>query len=132
MKAGKLTLEKLDQRFSICRLPGNAPVPAWASGEGFWSVTSSEEEVSIVCSEHQVPEEIEQETGWKAFRVKGLLDMSLTGVLSSLVQPLADAEISVFTISTFNTDYLFVKAERYQDAQSILALHCTLENMVRS
>jgi hypothetical protein len=128
MKKRKLTLQRLNQRFSICRLPGNSPVPAWTFGSGFWSVSGSEEEVSIVCPEQQVPEGIEAEQGWKAFRVKGILDMSLTGVLASLLQPLAEAEISVFAISTYNTDYVMVKEERYDDAASLLADQCTIVN----
>ena len=125
----KLTLQKLDQHLSICRLPGNSQVPSWVPEGGFWSVTRSEEEVSIVCESQYVPDGIRADPGWKAFRVKGFLEFSLTGVLSSLLQPLADAEISVFAISTFNTDYLLIKDERVEDAQQVLSTVCHFETV---
>jgi hypothetical protein len=125
----KFTLQILDQRFSVCRLPGNSPVPAWAFEGGFWSVTRSEQEVSIVCESHRVPVGIKSEPGWKAFRVRGILEFSLTGVLSSLLEPLADAEISVFALSTFNTDYLLIKDEKVEDAREVLAPVCYFETV---
>jgi hypothetical protein len=77
--------------------------------DGFFSVTRTGEELSVVCREVLVPEGIRAERGWRAIRVAGVLDLSEVGVLASLVVPLAGAGISLFALSTFDTDYLLVK-----------------------
>jgi len=101
-------LEVLPGAFVVCQLPAKADVPDWANGE-LVSITRTNEELSIVCSSENVPQEIQQETGWRALRVAGPLDFSMVGVIATLTAALAAANISVFTISTFNTDYLLVK-----------------------
>jgi hypothetical protein len=123
----KITIQAVDQRMAICRLPMDKPIPEWVYGEGFWSVTRTDEECSVVCDEEQLPDEIEAERNWLALKVKGPLDFSLTGILSSLLDPLAGAGISVFALSTYNTDYLLIKADRYGEALSVLAPYCTIE-----
>jgi hypothetical protein len=131
MSSRQLILIRMEQQLAICRLPGNAPLPGWVPGEGFWSVTRGEEEVSIVVDEHRIPDGVEADRGWRAFRVKGVLDLTMAGVLSSLLQPLAVAGISVFTISTYLTDYILVKADTYEDAQRVLGSFCTFEPTVK-
>jgi hypothetical protein len=127
MSNRQLILIQMEQQLAICRLQGNAALPGWVPGKGFWSVTRSEEEVSIVADERRIPDGVEADKGWRAFRVKGTLDLTMTGILSSLLHPLAEAGISVFTISTYLTDYLLVKAESYEDAQRVLGSCCTFE-----
>lgn len=115
-----MNLRVLPQSLAICRLPAEAEVPGWASRGPFVSVTRTPDELSIVCPESSVPEEIEMEAGWRALQVEGPLDFSLTGVVASLAVPLAEAGIPIFVISTFETDWLLVKAERLERAVGVL------------
>jgi hypothetical protein len=84
-------------------------IPDWALSGGFCSLTRTLDELSIVCAQEFVPEEVEAVRGWKSLKVEGKLDFNLVGILSSLTSSLAEVGISVFTISTYETDYLFVK-----------------------
>ncbi len=86
----------------------------------FVSITRTAEELSIVCPQRQVPAEIEREEGWRGMKIKGPLDFSLTGVLASLSTPLAQEGISIFAISTYDTDYLLVKEKDLERAIGIL------------
>jgi uncharacterized protein len=117
----KLSLSIIPGLFGVCRLNSKAEIPAWAAGEKLISITRTEDELSIVCAEERIPANAKAERGWNAFKVKGPLDFSLTGVLSELLTPLADAGISIFAISTYDTDYLLVKEEQFEKALSILS-----------
>jgi len=112
----KKKLLLLPGTFSICRLESNASIPEWALSGGFSSITRTAEELSVVCAQDQVPPGIQRQDGWKALQVEGPLDFSLTGVLASLTDPLAKEGISVFAISTYDTDYLLVKEEQLEGA----------------
>jgi hypothetical protein len=98
----------LPERMAICRLASNAPVPAWPTGD-FVSVTRTNEELSIVCMENAVPDKVRCERGWRLLRVAGTMDLSAVGVLAGLTAPLAAAGVSIFAISTFDTDYVLVR-----------------------
>lgn len=103
-----LTLER--QSLSVCRLGADEAVPLWASGpRGFLSLTRTSDELSIVCASERVPATVKQEPGWRAFKLAGPLDFSLTGVLVAILTPLANAQITVFSVSTFDTDYVLVR-----------------------
>jgi hypothetical protein len=105
----KLTL--LPDTFAICRLDANAAIPSWAATGGtFFSITRTAEELSIVCQQSLVADGVQSERDWRCLQLAGPIPFSTVGVLASLVQPLADAGISVFAVSTFDTDYLLVKA----------------------
>jgi hypothetical protein len=103
-----LSLVLLPDPFAVCRLPADAPFPAWAKGE-FVSITRTADELSVVCREDAVPEGVRREAGWRCLRVDGTLDLALVGVLAALAVPLAEAGVSVFAVSTFDTDYLLLK-----------------------
>ena len=94
--------------FAICRLAPNQDVPGWAVGE-IVSITRTPEELSIVCSQGAVPDHIRCESDWRCLRVVGPLEFSMTGVVASLTGALARADISVFVVSTFDTDLVLVK-----------------------
>src|SRR5690348_13672685 len=96
----------LDELYAVVRCHPDGGVPEWATSGHFWSVTRSDTELSVVCRQDDVPADASAERGWCAFEVAGPLDFSLTGVVASLVSPLADAEIPIFVLSTFDTDYL--------------------------
>ena len=116
-----LTLVPVDGSFVVCRLAADAPVPAWAAGGPFVSITRTATELSVVCRQEAVPEGVRCERGWRCLRVAGTLDFSLVGVLASLLNPLAEAGISVFVVSTFDTDYLLVKEDNLEAATEVLA-----------
>ena len=105
----KLTLLLLPDHLSVCQLSPDSPIPNWAEGINLLSVTRTTDELSIICESATVPENIVAEKGWRALKIQGPLDFSLVGILKSLTVILANAEISIFAISTYNTDYVLLK-----------------------
>jgi len=96
--------------------PGGA-TPHWASNaRGFLSITRTAGELSIVCAESAVPVGVQCEIGWRIFRVEGPLNFALTGILASIAGPLAEAGVSIFAISTYDTDYVMVKEKDVETA----------------
>lgn len=120
MAALPRTLRLLDDTFAVCRLDGRAPVPAWATAGRVFSVTRTPDELSVVCPQRAVPEGVRCEGGWRCLQVVGPIAFAEVGVLASLVNPLADAGVSDFAISTFDTDYLLVKQELLEKALAAL------------
>ncbi len=114
-----LTLSVLPEPLAICRLEREASVPDWTTG-GFVSITRTRDELSIVCDERAVPSGVKTDRGWRALKIEGPLDLALTGVLASIAVPLAEAQINIFAISTFDTDYVLVKADRVAEAIGVL------------
>jgi uncharacterized protein len=112
-----LNLSLLKGRVAICRLSPTERIPEWAMADAsFCSVTRGKDELSIVCPESFVPEDIKQEAGWRLFKVAGPLGFELTGILASMAGPLATAGVSIFAVSTFDTDYLMVKEQKLEVA----------------
>lgn len=104
----RFTLRLLPEPLAICRLDARAPIPAWADGGGFVAITRTAEELSIVCDARRVPASVVRVEGRRAFGIEGVVDFATTGVLAGLLAPPAEARISVFTISTYDTDYVLV------------------------
>jgi len=104
-----LRLQILARPLAVCRLNNGEPIPSWATEGDFFSVTRTDDELSIVCDQMLVPTEIRAEHGWRVLRIAGKFEFTVVGVLASLVRPLAESGIPVFAISTFDTDYLLVK-----------------------
>jgi uncharacterized protein len=115
----RITVAVLKGGFAVSRLDPGCAIPRWATGS-FVSITCTNEEMSIVCPEDNVPDGVETERGWRGIAVAGRLDFSLVGILASLLGPLALAGIPVFVMSTYNTDYLFVKQGRLDQALEVL------------
>jgi hypothetical protein len=120
---GSLTFVLHDHCFAVCRLEPGAPIPSWATAGDLWSITRTADEMSVVCRQDVLPERIHCERGWRCLRVAGTIDFAVVGVLSSLVAPLAEAGISVFALSTYDTDYLMVKDEVLVRAVDVLRRH---------
>jgi len=99
----------LDELYAIVRLHPDAGLPEWVTVGPFWSATRSDTELSVVCRQDDVPPGTSAERGWCALEVAGPLDFSLTGVVASLVSPLAEVAVPIFVLSTFDTDYLLVR-----------------------
>jgi len=104
MEQKKLTLSLLEGRFGICRLEKDSEIPSWAHGSNFCSITQTPEELSVVCQEISIPADIRTERNWSCLKVEGPLDFGLTGILAGLSKILADCSISIFVISTYDTD----------------------------
>jgi hypothetical protein len=115
-----LQLTRLPQRFAVCRLSATSPLPNWAMHGGFLSFTRTDEELSIVCEEKFAPENIPAERGWACLKVQGPLEFGEIGILAGLARALAAAEISIFVVSTYNTDYLLVRAVQVDAAVTAL------------
>jgi hypothetical protein len=114
----ELTL--LPERFAISRLAADAPIPQWATQGLFFSITRTGEELSIVSELSRVPVGVQSQPGWRIFKVHGPFVLSEIGVLSALAEPLAEAKISLFAISSFDTDYVLVAAETLSAAINAL------------
>ncbi|MGV9309112.1 MULTISPECIES: ACT domain-containing protein [unclassified Nonomuraea] len=104
-----MELRLLSRAYSVCRLPAGTAVPAPPPSAELYGLTVTADEVSVVCATGEEPPGAQVESGWSALRVAGELDFSLIGVLSSLTAPLAEAGVSVFALSTYDTDYLLVR-----------------------
>lgn len=115
-----LLLSVLPDRLAICRLPADSPIPAPPAEGGLWSITRSCDELSLVLPESEAPAEGRVEPGWRAIQVAGPLDFSLTGILAALASPLAEAGISLFAISTYDTDYVLVREVDLERTQVVL------------
>ena len=107
-----LALEQFPEKLAVVRLGPGAEVPGWAESSSLFSITATARETSVVCATRSVPKKAQQAGPFTAFAVQGPLDFSLTGILAALLVPLAEAEISVFTISTFDTDWILVPRRR--------------------
>lgn len=121
MTRHQLTLTLFEGCLAVCRLPANAPVPPWAFAKGpISSITRSEKELSVICGEGSVPAGVRCERGWRVMKVENPLNFALTGILVSLAAPLAEAGVSIFTVSTFDSQYLMVKEASIEVALKIL------------
>ena len=116
----KLNLTLLPEVFAVCRLSPDAEIPDWATEGSFFSITRTADELSVVCRQADVPVDVKAEKGWRCLQVAGPLDFALTGILASLLIPLDEAGISIFTISTFDTDYLLIKETALEAAITAL------------
>ena len=113
-----MQLQIIPGAFAVCKLPDATQVNL---SDDFFFLSRTDEELSLVCREQLIPSNHTiAETGWSMFRVTGVLDFSLTGILSSLSGVLADAKIGIFAVSTYNTDYILVKTEQLPRAMEVL------------
>ena len=116
----KLPLSLLPHMYAVCQFHPDKHIPYWALLGDFVSLTRTNEELSVVCQQDNVPEDIEAERGWRCIKVLGSFDFSVPGIHASLATPLAEAEISVLAIATYSTDYLLVKEGNLEKALQVL------------
>src|SRR5713226_10761388 len=107
----RFELTLLPERFAISQLAADAPIPTWATQGRFFSVTRTGDELSIVTELSRVPAGVQSQAGWRVLKVHGPFVLSEIGVLAALATPLAAAKISLFAVSTFDTDYLLIASE---------------------
>lgn len=114
-----MELKVIDREFTICKL---RDVSAVQFGSEFCFLSKTDEELSLVCETADVPTNtMQRDDGWKAFRIQGVLDFSLVGILAAISSLLAEQNIGLFAVSTFNTDYIFTKKENFAKAIRVLA-----------
>lgn len=104
-----LTMKLLKGKYGVCRLNKTELIPEWAKDSDFFSITKTSDELSIVCFEDNIPNDIKCEKDWRVLKIEGPLDFSLIGILASISTVLAQKGISIFAISTYDTDYILVK-----------------------
>lgn len=113
-------LTLLPGRFAIARIDPAAAIPSWVWNGPFTSVSRTPTELSIVCDEAVIPPDFVADRGWCAFVVLGPMDLSTVGVLASITWPLAEAQVALFAISTFETDYILVREDSAERAVDVL------------
>lgn len=119
MKETRMKLKRIDGAFSVCRLDDFSQVNFDAA---YCFTGKTDEENSLVCLTEDAPDNvIEREDGWRGFRIQGVLDFSLVGILAGISQILAENGIGIFALSTYNTDYIFTKQKDYEKALRVLA-----------
>jgi hypothetical protein len=114
------TLTVLPEQLGICRRDPSAPIPDRVVQSSFFSVTRTPDELSIVCNETHMPKEERCSIGWRCLKIKGPLDFSETGILAALSRALAEAEIPIFVLSTYETDYILVRKQHLTRAVDVL------------
>jgi len=113
-----MELKRIKQVFSICRLPLTSRIDLERE---FFFAARTDEELSLVCPADEVPDNaLKRSDGWRAFRIEGELDFSLTGILARISEILAREKIGIFAVSTYNTDYILVRSENFERALSAL------------
>jgi len=117
-----LVLSVLSETFTIHKLSPDVSIPEEILKSNYYSVSKTENELSVVCSELIEVQSLQSSKGWKCIKVKGPLDFNLTGILASISDILAQANISIFAISTFDTDYILVKSQDLSSARTKLRL----------
>ena len=115
-----MTIEILKDFYSVYQFDSDYKLDNIFQNNKFFSITRTKDELSVVAKENSLNDYKKTETGWKILKIKGLLDFSLTGIISKISSVLSDANISVFVISTFNTDYVMVKNETLEKAVEVL------------
>ena len=114
-----MELKRIGHKLTVCKVTDVSDIGLDAD---FFFIGKTDEEISLVCKTEDTPQNtIERDDGWRGFRIQGILDFSLIGILSKLSGILAEHKIGIFAVSTFNTDYILVKEENYERALRVLA-----------
>ena len=114
-----MELKRIDYKLTVCKVTEISNINL---DTDFCFAAKTDEEFSLVCKTEDTPQNtLERNDGWRGFRIQGVLDFSLIGILSRLSGILADHKIGIFAVSTYNTDYILVKEENYERALSVLA-----------
>ncbi|MBN1427979.1 MAG: ACT domain-containing protein [Anaerolineae bacterium] len=121
MMKPKLKLTLIPELFAICRFHRDEPLPGEVLAAQFYSVTRTCDELSIICPQDCVPTGTRCETGWRVLKFEGPFEFSLVGILHSVTAPLAKAQVSIFALSTYDTDYVLVKETQLETAISVLS-----------
>ncbi|MFH1575880.1 MAG: ACT domain-containing protein [Candidatus Nealsonbacteria bacterium] len=124
MTKQKFVLSVLPETLGICRFDEGSAIPAWAQDISFCSITRTRTELSIVCRQEEIPGGVLVEKDWRAFKLEGDLGLESVGVIATLSKPLSDAGISIFNVSTYETNYVLVEDKNLDKAVEVLSQFC--------
>ena len=116
-----MEIKKLEHNLTVCKVKSEKDIDF---NKSFYFIGKTDEEFSLVCPTEDVPAcTVVREDGWKGFRIQGILDFSLIGILADISNILAQSKIGIFAVSTYNTDYILVKKENFDNALKVLSAH---------
>lgn len=115
-----LHLVELPDTLAVCRISLDSELEMWFLSEPFFVMLRGDDTLTIVCSQERVPQEVQQERGWRALKIEGSFDFAETGILESVLKPLAEAGLGIFAVSSFETDYVLVKERDFEVARRLL------------
>ena len=104
-----ISLRRLEGGYAIAQLAADAAIPSWCDGEGFVSINRTDDELSVVCLQSRIPDDVKADRDWRCFKFVGPFAFDETGIALSVIRPLSENGIGIFLVSTFNTDFLLVK-----------------------
>jgi hypothetical protein len=116
----KVRLKRLAGTYAVCRLDPTSAIPAWADGDGFVSISRSEDELSVVCRAERAADDVKRDSGWTCYRFIGPFAFDETGIVSAVIGPLSDAGIGIFVVSTFDGDHMLIKEADIARAELVL------------
>lgn len=124
-----IILQICPELLAVCRVSVESKLPQWVSFDSkrFTSVTKTHDELSIVCEQSLVPSDVKAQLNWRLLKIKGQLDFALVGILKQVITPLSDNGISIFTLSTFDTDYILIQQNDFERALEILKQYFEVE-----
>jgi hypothetical protein len=116
----KIELRELPGEYAVCKLPRETPIPAWADGEGFVSISRTPSELSIVCRAGRVPATVQASREWRCFEFVGPFAFDESGIATAVIGPLSEGGIGIFLVATFDTDYLLIQEKDVYAAKDAL------------
>jgi hypothetical protein len=125
--AKRVRLRRIEASYSVCRLDVQNAIPDWADGDGFVSISRSDDELSVVCRSDRVPAGVRQDDGWTCYKLIGPFAFDETGIVASVISPLSENGFGIFVVSTFDGDHLLLKSEsRVKAEETLIAAGHTL------
>ena len=118
-----LTLSEVAGQYAIARLAPDAPLPPWADGPGFLSITRASDELTITCLQDRIPDDVQTDRDWSCLRTIGPFDFEATGIVATLIAPVSQDGIGVFVICTFDGEHLLVPSKEMDRARTLLTHH---------
>ncbi|MEP5761231.1 MAG: ACT domain-containing protein [Litoreibacter sp.] len=115
-----MNLKNVPGRYGVAQLAADAPFPDWANGPGFCSMVRSDDELTVVCQQDRIPEDVPSELGWACFRSIGPVAFDAAGILAELISPISNAGIGVFVLCTFDGEHIMCPAQDYQRVKELL------------
>jgi len=127
-KPAFFALSILPEKLGICHFDKNSLIPDWALEKtNFTSITRTQNELSITLPQDKIPSGVLVERDWRAFKLEGDVELTSVGIIASLAKPLAEAGISIFNVSTYETNYILVEEKNLQKAKKILGRFCNIK-----
>lgn len=125
-----IVLQILPGNMAVCKLPPQSALPQWlnTAENKFYSITKTNDELSIVCSQSIVPENVQAQKNWRMFKIMGQMEFELVGILKQVLNPLAESGIGIFAMSTYDTDYILVQEKNFKNAIEVLKTKFEIQN----